>query len=160
MRFLQQHPLMGRRWFNVNVRPISFIVIYSYFHTDEASTMQCKGLCFFIFAFQERVLYVQYLWLCISLDISAWWRAQRLCTKWLTVALAAGSDPPWGENILALHKFLTRFQIADVSILFSAPAALNSQWESPMICSCTRTHSHNTHLPLKIRNTHSKLLAH
>lgn len=49
----------------------------------------------------------------------------KLCSKWLTVALAAGLDPLWGENILALHKFLTRFQIADISILFSAPVALN-----------------------------------
>lgn len=97
---------------------------------------------------------------CISLAISAWWRAQRLCTKWLTVALAAGSDPPRGQNILALHKFLTRFQIADVSILFSAPAALHHQWDTPMTCSCTHAHPHNTHLLLQIRNTFSKPLAH
>lgn len=52
----------------------------------------------------------------------------------LTAPLAAGwdlpPDPPEpplhplkGENILALHKFLTRFQTADKSQLFSAPTA-------------------------------------
>lgn len=51
-------------------------------------------------------------------------RALRLDTERLAVA-PAGSPP--GENILALHKFLTRFQIAGIFILFSAPAALNHQ---------------------------------
>lgn len=30
-----------------------------------------------------------------------------------------------GENILALHKFLRRFQIAAILVLLSAPAAPN-----------------------------------
>lgn len=85
----------------------------------------------------KKYLSVQYL--CVWLVISAWWRAQRLRTKWLTVALAAGLDSPWGENILALHKFLTRFQIAGVSILFSAPAALNETLQWPF-----HVHMHDT----------------
>lgn len=76
-------------------------------------------------------MYSIYVWLAIS----TWWPGLKLCTKWLTVALAAGWDPPWGENIFALHKFLTRFQIAGISILFSAPAALSQQWDTRMTLS-------------------------
>lgn len=42
---------------------------------------------------------------------------------------ATGWIPPTGENILALHKFLTRFQIAAIFLLLSAPAAPNPQRE-------------------------------
>lgn len=145
MQSVQEYSLEERHIINVNVEPISSIVICScliskwwsqHMFAIRSFVFERESL-FVFFYFRGKYLYVYSICVCISLAISAWWRAQRLCTKWLTVALAAGLDPPWGENILALHKFLTRFQIAVVSILFSAPAALNQQWDSPMTCSCS-----------------------
>lgn len=147
MQLVQWHSLEDeRRVINVNVGTVSFKVIYRRLLPDCRQMPAMWGPAtlgerWFVFLYfrQKKLLYTQYLRLCIWLAISAWWQAQRLSTKWLTVALAAGLDPPWGENILALHKFLTRFQIADDSMRFSAPAAFYQQWDSPVTCSCPYT---------------------
>lgn len=124
---MQDYSLEERREINVNVGPINFIEIYSCLILNEkARQADMKGwVCLH---FRQKHSDCVHRACHLSL-------VTRLCTKRLTVALAAGLALR-GESILALHKFLTRFQIADISILFSARAALYQQWDSQVTSSC------------------------